>query len=142
MGIPIGSVVRITDIFLSVQWKVLNGAVQLNIKIKPFIYIYIYINGPRWKNLHLNSICCSQQSSVFRLDGCPIKGNPEHDSAVMYGVIEKGPQLFPHDAERRQSLGHLIAVVFPVCAEQRVFVAHYYYVQIFIKRNVRNVFYT
>ena len=30
-----------------------------------------------------------------------------HDSAVMYGGFQGGPQLGPHDAERRQSLGQL-----------------------------------
>ena len=33
---------------------------------------------------------------------------PQYDSgAVMYGGFQGGPQLGPHDAERRQSLGQL-----------------------------------
>ena len=46
-------------------------------------------------------------------DGCPIKGLPQTrhcDRAMMYGGFQDGPQLVPHDAEKRQLLERLVAV--------------------------------
>ena len=50
--------------------------------------------------------------------GGPVKRAPPKplNTIVCFDAYEdlRGPQLAPHDAERRQSLGRLIGVFFPV----------------------------